>query len=198
MKGKEHKKMPLPKEEYYTYADYAEWSDDARYELIEGAPYLMSPAPTSAHQRISMELSGQFWAFLKDKSCQIFTAPFDVRLNAGAEDDTVVQPDILIVCDKTKIDSAGCVGVPDMVVEILSPSTAGYDRFRKYSLYQQYGVAEYWIVDPETKGVEVHVLNKDGLYVKRVFGEEDEAPVSILDGCTIRLAEVFGSWAVQK
>ncbi|MDR0310315.1 MAG: Uma2 family endonuclease, partial [Acidobacteriota bacterium] len=112
----------LQKDERYTYADYASWDTEERYELIDGVPYLMSPAPLRKHQSILFELSGQFRNFLKGKPCKAFAAPFDVRLNADTYDDTVVQPDLVVICDKLKLDAKGCVGAPDMVIEILSPS----------------------------------------------------------------------------
>jgi len=183
--------MPLPEEnERYTYTDYCTWDDSERWELIEGVPYAMSPVPTQAHQGISMELSSQIHNFLKGKTCKVFHAPFDVRLNADDEDDTVVQPDLLVVCDKSKLDGKSCKGAPDLVVEILSPSTARQDRWVKYNLYKDAGVREYWIVDPDTKTVSVNVLG-DGIYSAYAYGDTDTAPVSVLPGCMINLNDVF-------
>jgi Uma2 family endonuclease len=180
----------LQKETRYTYADYAGWDTKERYELIDGVPHLMSPAPTWKHQRISRELSYQFTAFLKGKPCEIFAAPFDVRLNADSYDDTVIQPDLVVICDKSKLSGTGCVGAPDMVVEILSPSTAGYDRVLKFNLYMRAGIREYWIIDPETKTVAVHVLQNGG-YMTSAYAETDIVPVRVLEGCAINLADVF-------
>ena len=183
--------MPLPKEsERYTYADYCTWDDSERWELIEGVPYAMSPAPAPKHQSISMELSSQFHNFLKGKPCKLYPAPFDVRLNADDGDDTVVQPDLSVICDRSKIDDKGCKGAPDLIVEIISPSTARHDRLVKYNLYKNAGVREYWIVDPDTKTVSVNVL-RDGMYVAYAYGDIDTAPVSVLPGCTINLQDVF-------
>ena len=182
----------LRKDTYYTYADYASWDTDDRYELIDGIPYLMSPAPATKHQKISSELHGQLYSLLKGKPCEVFAAPFDVRLNAaGDNDDTVVQPDIVVVCDKSKLDEKGCNGAPDMVVEILSPTTAGHDRILKFKQYLKAGVREYWIVDPENKDIMVHIL-ENGKYVTYVYSEQDTIPVYILDGCAVDLKEVFG------
>ena len=180
----------LQKEEYYTYADYAAWDDDARWELIDGAPHMMSPAPRTKHQRLIGEIFRQFSNFLIGKTCEAFVAPFDVRLNADTYDDTVVQPDISIVCDKSKIDKKGCRGAPDMIVEILSPSSLGYDRVLKFNKYLQAGVREYWIVDPEGKTVSVHIL-ENGKYVATAYGETDSVPVHVLEGCEIDMGIVF-------
>jgi len=178
-------------ETHYTYADYCAWDDETRYELIDGVPYAMSPAPTQAHQTIIGRIFNEIFNFLKGKPCQIFLAPFDVRLNAEAGDDTVVQPDLLVVCDKTKLDGKACVGAPDMVIEVLSQSTARHDRLVKFRLYEKVGVREYWIVDHENSIVEVHIL-ENGHYNKQAFGESDDLHVHILEGCTINLADIFG------
>ena len=183
--------MPLLQEEQrYTYADYCTWDDNERWELIEGVPYAMSPAPAWRHQGISRELSYQLTDFLKGKPCKVFAAPFDVRLNADDEDDTVVQPDIVVICDRSKLSGTGCKGVPDMIIEILSPSTAQRDKWIKFNLYQRAGVREYWIVDPDSKMVTVHVL-RDGVYTTAAYGDTGAAPVNALPGCEINLEDVF-------
>ena len=173
----------------YTYSDYLEWDDDQRWELIDGVPILMT-APTVQHQRISGNLFASLHSFLKGKTCEVFYAPFDVRLNADTFDNTVVQPDVLVICDRTKLEKTGCKGAPDFVIEILSPSTSSHDRFLKFDLYRKSGVREYWIVEPDTKKVSVHTLSNED-YITRVYGEADVAPISVLDNCTIDLAEVF-------
>jgi len=174
----------------YTYADYEGWNDGNRYELIDGFVYLMS-APSSIHQSISMELSKQLAVFLTGKQCRVFAAPFDVCLNGlGDEDDTVVQPDILVVCDTTKIERKYCNGAPDMVIEILSPSTSSRDIFTKLNKYQKAGVREYWVVDPDTMAVNVHILEND-CYVIHSYESEDEIAVTVLEGCVIKLPDVF-------
>ena len=179
------------KQQHYTYEDYYSWDDGKRWELIDGSAYLMSPAHTWKHQGISVTLSRQLSTFLLDKPCKVFTAPFDVRLNADTGDDTVVQPDLVVICDRSKLDEkGGCKGVPDMVVEILSPSTATRDKLTKFRLYQNAGVREFWIVDQETRTVSVHIL-ENGKYITSVFGENDSAPVHVLDGCEINLTDVF-------
>jgi len=174
----------------YTYADYASWDDDIRYELIDGIPYVMF-APSTAHQSILMDLSRQFAGFLKGKPCRVFAAPYDVCLSGlGDEDDTVVQPDILVVCDESKIDDKRCNGAPDMTIEILSPSTSKRDLLTKLIKYQNAGVREYWIVDPDEEAVKVHIL-ENGLYVISSYESTETVAVSVLDGCKIALPEVF-------
>jgi Uma2 family endonuclease len=125
------------KPERYTYADYAKWDTDKRYELIHGVPYAMA-GPSSAHQRLSSRLIGQLYVFLQRRPCEVFSAPFDVRLNADESDDIVVQPDISVICDKSKIDDRGCIGAPDMIIEILSPGTSKRDTITKFNLYRQF------------------------------------------------------------
>jgi len=180
----------LKRNEYYNYSDYLNWETEQRYELIDGVPYLMSPAPSWTHQNISIELSRQFANFLLDKACKVFTAPFDVRLNADENDDTVVQPDLVIVCDRSKLVKTGYMGVPKMVIEILSPSTARHDKLLKFNKYLEAGVSEYWIVDPESKTLSVYLL-KSGEYFSRVYSETDVVPVTALEGCAINMQSVF-------
>ena len=178
-------------EKKYTYADYVKWDDDARYKLIEGVPYMMS-SPNYDHQSISMELAYQIRSFLSDKSCKVLSAPFDIRLNAVKKDDTVVQPDIVVICDRSKITKSSCVGAPDMVIEIISPSTSQFDRLIKFQQYLKHGVREYWIVDPESRTATVHILRKK-TYVTNVYGDNDSAPVHVLEGLIINLSAVFNA-----
>lgn len=183
--------QPLLKEgRKYTYADYCTWDDDERWELIDGVAYAMSPAPTWKHQGISRNLIGQLYAFLDGKSCKVFAAPFDVRLNAETDDDTVVQPDIVIICDHSKLGGTGCAGAPDMVVEILSPSTASKDMLLKYNKYLNAGVREYWIVDPDTQVVRVCIL-RDGKYDSIDYLDAALIPIHVLKGCEIDIKKVF-------
>ena len=184
-------KPKLQETQRYTYADYCTWGDDERWELIDGIPYAMSPSPTRTHQKIVGNIYSRLEHFLRGKSCEVYISPFDVRLNPGTKDDTVVQPDIVVVCDKSKLNDSGCVGAPDMVVEVLSPSTARRDRWLKFTRYIKAGVREYWIVDPETKTASVHILI-DGAYTANAYSDEDTVPVFVLDGCKINMGEVFG------
>jgi len=176
--------------ERYIYEDYAGWDDDERCELIDGVIYMLS-SPSQAHQEIGGELFWQLRGFLKEKLCKVFQAPFDVCLNsAGDKDNTVVQPDIVIVCDKSKLDGKRCNGAPDMVIEILSASTSKRDMVIKFKKYLQAGVREYWIVDPDRKVVSVNILN-NGNYIAHAYGDEDIVPVHVLEGCKIDMKDVF-------
>ena len=183
-------KPVVQKTQRYTYADYCAWGDDQRWELIDGRPHAMAPAPGRFHQSISGNIYVQLKQFLRGKTCEVYISPFDVRLNADTKDNTVVQPDVLVVCDPSKLDEKGCAGAPDMVVEVLSPSTLRHDRLIKFNKYLGAGVREYWIVDPESKTVSAHIL-KDGAYTTSAYSDEDTAPVHVLEGCNIDLGEVF-------
>ncbi|GHV91414.1 hypothetical protein AGMMS50268_19170 [Spirochaetia bacterium] len=176
---------------YYTYADFLEWDESERCELVDGE-IVMLGAPTSDHQHLVMELAYQIRRFLEGKSCQVFPAPFDVRLHPAEDDsdDTVFEPDIVVICDPSKIEKRGCKGAPDLIIEIMSPSSARYDRVVKFRRYQQAGVREYWIADPETKSVQACIL-ENGHYTVTMYDDTNTAPVSVLPGCTIDLTTVF-------
>ncbi len=188
--------MPLPKQgTEYTYEDYLTWPEDERWEIIEGVPY-MQAAPSSIHQEISMELSTQIAAYLRGKLCKVYAAPFCVRFTKGIEMSNnqvknVVEPDISVICDRSKIDKQGCNGAPDMIIEILSPSTARADRFLKFNLYEKNGVTEYWLVDPEQKIISVHILQVNHKYGIQVFDEKAKIPVSIFEDLKIDIGTVF-------
>ncbi len=188
--------LALKQEERFTYGDYLTWDDGERWELIDGVPYNMSPAPRVRHQLILGELHRQVANWLLDKPCQLFLAPFDVRLPEADESDdlveTVVQPDLSVVCDKTKLDDAGCRGAPDLIVEILSPSTAHKDLKVKFDRYERAGVREYWIVDPTGSTVQIYTVGMDGKYGRpEVFGAVDRVSVGIFPELEIDLATVF-------
>ena len=157
--------MGLPRRdiEYHTYADYCSWPDDARYELIDGVAYAMGPAPVRRHQGILGEVFRQVANILEGSPCRPYIAPFDVRLPKTDEIDndvdTVVQPDLVVICDRAKLDDKGCRGAPDWVVEVLSPSTAGHDQILKRALYQRVGVREYWLVHPVDRIVTIYTLD---------------------------------------
>lgn len=180
----------------YTYADYLAWDTKDRCEIIDGTAYMMG-APTVVHQTVSRELLGQFWTFLKGKPCQVFAAPFDVRLfpREDGSDDTVVQPDLLVICDKSKIaDNRACRGAPDLVIEILSPSNSGPAMFLKYSKYLKAGVREYWVVNPETREIQTHVFEKGegekpGRYVSTLHNDGVDA--SVLPGLKINFNAIW-------
>ena len=178
------------RDERYTYADYTGWDAESRYELIDGKAYMMS-SPTATHQRILGSFFLQFNSFLVGKQCVVFFAPFDVCLNAkGDEDDTVVQPDLIVVCDKSKIEKKRCNGAPDLIIEIVSPSTSRHDRITKLNKYLQAGVKEYWIADPDDQAVTVHMLENDR-YVISAYEGNETISVNILDGCSIILPHIF-------
>ena len=185
--------MALPESQRLTFADMQSWPEDERVELIDGIP-VMQAAPARIHQLISRRLLFQIGSFLEDKECEIYYAPFAVRLFESSEDrpedvDTVVEPDLVVVCDKEKLDDAGCKGAPDLIIEILSPSTQRHDRMVKYNLYQRAGVERYWIVDPETKTVQVCTL-EDGLYgAPQVYSRDDNIVMD--NGCVVELGRVF-------
>ena len=142
----------------YSYADYLVWKIKERVELLKGKILEMS-ASSPIHQEISGNLQGALFVFLKNSKCKLYTAPFDVRFPQKGESQvyTVVQPDLCVVCDFEKIDSKGCVGAPDLVVEILSPGNSKKEMKSKFALYQEEGVREYWVVDPERELVFVYV-----------------------------------------
>ncbi|MFW6238208.1 MAG: Uma2 family endonuclease [Halanaerobiales bacterium] len=183
-------------ERQYTYGDYLSWVDDGRYELIEGKACMMYPAPSRRHQKIIIEFIRQLSQYLLEKDCEVYAAPFDVRLPEGDQDDenvqTVVQPDILLMCDEDKLDEKGVRGAPDLVMEVISPASGVRDRKVKRELYERHGVKEYWLVDYLEEVVEVYILNNDGEYGKsEVYQEEDVVPVSVLEDLKIDLNYVF-------
>ena len=188
--------MALPAEKArYTFADVLTWDENERAEIINGEAVMMAP-PTTAHQLISGEIFRQLANYLEGKKCRAIPAPFAVRLFEQDGDtpdnvDTMVEPDISIVCDHGKLDKHGCKGAPDMVVEILSPSTQRHDRLVKLGLYQRAGVREYWIVSPEERAVQVFILSNGLLLPHEVYGREGVAKVNVLDGCFIELSKVF-------
>lgn len=188
--------MALPAEkERYTFADVLTWDEKERVEIINGEAVMMAP-PSSIHQKISMAISAQLYNFLEGKKCEVYPAPFAVRLfeqegNAPEDVDTMVEPDISVICDKSKIDKRGCKGAPDLIVEILSPSTRRHDRLVKLGLYQRAGVREYWIVNPEEKTVQVLLLEDGKLLPREEYGRDGVAKVNVLNGCFIELAKVF-------
>ena len=189
--------MSLPaKQERFTFADCLTWDEDKRIEIIDGEAFMMA-TPSRIHQGICFEIGRQLGNYLEGKQCRVYPAPFGVRLFEQDGDspenvDTVVEPDISVVCDRSKLDMYGCKGAPDLIVEVLSPSTQRHDQLVKLNLYQRAGVQEYWIVDPENRTVRVMVRAGDGiLQVREVYRQDDVAKVNVLDGCFIELSKVF-------
>jgi Uma2 family endonuclease len=178
-------------QEYYTYADVLEWDESVRAEIIDGELYMMAE-PLTVHQDIHRELFLSIGNFLKGKPCTVYSAPFGVRFYPRLDnsDDTHVEPDITVICDQSRISERGCKGAPDLIIEILSPSTIRLDEKIKFRLYQRAGVREYWIVDPERRLVRVHILT-NGSYVTTTYDDTDTIEVSVLPGCVINLKEVF-------
>ncbi len=180
----------------YTFADCLGWDEKERAEIIGGEVLMMAP-PSRIHQKISGEIFRQLANFLEGKRCEVYSAPFGVRLFEKDGDrpedvDTVVEPDITVVCDTSRLDQHGCKGAPELVMEILSPSSRRHDMLVKLNLYQRAGVREYWIVNPDDKDVQVFLLDGSGLFrVHGFYGREDIARVNVLEGCFIELCKVF-------
>jgi len=188
---------PAVKLDTYTYQDYKNFDDSMRCEIIEGEVVMMTPAPSRFHQDISGNLYFKFRNFLKNKKCKAYYSPMDVLLNyeyKGENSDIILQPDLLVLCDKNKLDTRGVLGAPELVVEILSPSTLKYDLGKKLELYLAYGVKEYWIVDPHAKTIHLNYeVNKD--YEETIFylDEPDKNIIKsrLFEGLEIPLNEVF-------
>lgn len=181
--------LALRTEKHYTYADYLQWPDETRYELIDGEAFLMSPAPLVEHQEIAGEVFRQLANQLDGKPCRPYIAPVDVRLpradEADAAIDTVVQPDVLVVCDPGKVDRRGVRGAPDWLLEVLSPSTAAHDQIAKRRTYERAGVREYWLVHPGDRTLTVYVLDNGQYGRPDIYELKDETPIGVLPGVSI-------------
>lgn len=192
--------MGLPEtqtDQRFTYGDYVKWPDDERWELIEGRAYAMTPSPTVRHQQVLAAFAGLLWQFFEGKPCRAFAAPLDVRLPEANEKDesieTVVQPDLLVVCDPAKLDDKGVRGAPDLVIEILSESTAARDLGEKLRLYEKHGVRCYIIADPWGKTLTVRYLETEHQFGSpELFAGKTAMPVRIFEGLTLDLERVFG------
>ncbi len=188
--------MAIPAEKRkYSFSDHLSWDESDRVELLDGELIMMAP-PARIHQEISVELMRQLANFLEGKRCRVYHVPFAVRLfeqDGDTPEDvkTVVEPDISVVCDPGKLDGRGCKGAPDMVMDILSPSTQRHDRLVKLDLYQRAGVREYWIVDPDSRTVQVFLLEHGSVLPHEVYERDAVAKVNVLDGCFIELTKVF-------
>ena len=175
----------------YTTADYLQWRFQERVELIWGQLFKMSPAPSSRHQIISGSLHSIFWNYLKNKSCKVFAAPFDVYLPTENKN-TVVQPDLCVICDPAKIQHKGCVGSPDLVIEILSPGNSRKEMREKYDLYEACGVLEYWVVFIEEQIVQRYQLDQRGVYqAQKPNVTGDVVSPLCLAGLGVAVEEVF-------
>jgi Uma2 family endonuclease len=183
-------------DEKFSYADYLYWPDDERWEIIEGVAYDMSPAPAREHQRLSAIIFAKIYNFVSGKECEVYFAPFDVRLTSSQDEadeeiETVVQPDIVVICDQNKLDKRGCFGAPDITVEILSPSTSYKDQTEKLLLYEKHGVKEYWIVNPDAKYVMIYHLEGVKYGKPEYLTENDILKSRALEGLKIDLSEVW-------
>jgi Uma2 family endonuclease len=170
-----------------TYADYCSWDDGERWELIDGIPYNMTPAPSTRHQRILSNLSLAILSFLKGKSCQGYVAPTDVVF----DEFNVVQPDLLVVCDRAKVTEANIQGAPDLVAEIISPSTSRKDRREKRALYERFGVKEYLVIDPVNETVERLRLLRGKYGSPDVFGWDETMKLALFPALILNLWEIF-------
>ena len=175
--------LAIKQDQKYTFADYDSWPEGERWEIIEGIPYAMT-APSRLHQKIVLKLGNQIDQYLEGKTCEIYPAPFNVRLPVENEADelieTTVEPDLSIICDPDKLDDKGCRGAPDWIIEVLSPSTTLRDMNTKRDLYQQQGVKEYWIVHPLERWVMLYTLDETGNYAKPlVVGMDEATPVNL-------------------
>ncbi|WP_209331985.1 Uma2 family endonuclease [Lunatimonas salinarum] len=180
----------------YNYADYLTWEIDEMVELIRGKVFRLAAAPRVIHQRISGRIFNTLYNFLEGKPCEVFSAPFDVRLPVASkrnEDiDTVVQPDLCVVCDPEKIDERGCLGAPDLIVEILSPGNNKKDIKLKYEVYEASGVKEYWVIHPDERTLLIYTLTSGSYHSSRLFTLGDKVSSQAVAGFELELDDVFG------
>ena len=178
--------------EKMSYSELLRIDDEKRYELIDGIPYLMA-SPSVAHQDILGELYYQLKTYLRGKRCRVFVAPLDVKLSGSLDDKkeyNVVEPDIMIVCDPTKINKKNIQGAPNMIIEIVSPNNPAHDKLVKLNLYQKFGVKEYWIVSLEDQIISVFLLNDKNIYtIPKAYYLDEKVKVNVLDDCYIDLKE---------
>jgi len=199
MNAKKEDTVKEPDLEYtnHSYADYLTWQMDEVVELIKGKIFKKAAAaPKRIHQKVSGELFLRLGNFLKGKKCQVYSAPFDVRFTTSSKEDKkiydVVQPDICVICDLEKLDDRGCIGAPDLIVEILSPGNSKTELKHKFELYESNGVGEYWIIHAETQDLLIYSLI-DGKYVpSRLFTSGDVVESRVIEGFKLDLEEFFG------
>lgn len=177
----------------YSYADYLKWQLQEKVELIRGKILAMSPAPTRLHQDIAVKMTIKWGNFLEKCPCKVYTAPFDVRLPIASKGkaDTVVQPDLCVVCDLSKLDDAGCNGTPELIIEILSKGNSKREMDTKFNLYQEAGVQEYWIIDPLRQMVLLYVMNDGKLVTGRPLLEDDTVTSHLFPDFSVSVAELF-------
>jgi Uma2 family endonuclease len=180
----------------YSYADYLTWEMDEMVELIKGKVFKReAAAPRMSHQKISIHLAAEFYTFLKGKTCQVFHAPFDVRLPVKSmrnqDIDTVIQPDLCVICDPSKIDEAGCLGAPDLVIEILSPGNNKRELKNKYEVYEESGVKEYWVIHPNEQTLLIYSLRDGKFQASRLFASGDIVESVCVPGMRIDMEQLF-------
>lgn len=180
----------------YTYADYQKWTFQERLELIKGKIYAMSPAPNRKHQEVSVRVTTDLYNFLENRPCKVYSAPFDVRLTPRKNDKhgkvhTVVQPDICVVCDLDKLDDLGCVGAPDLIIEILSPGNTRKEMQNKFEIYQENGVAEYWIIHPTDEYILQYVTENGKYKVGKYYYEEEIVESSSVKDFKVMVSDVL-------
>ena len=199
MKTKEKKEiLKEPSTVYggkYSYADYLTWQLDEMVEIIKGKLFKMTAAPSRIHQKVAGKLYYYLYGFLEGKPCDVYIAPFDVRLpktTTNNEDiHTVVQPDICVICDKSKLDDAGCIGAPDLIVEILSPGNNKKELKNKYEVYQESGVKEYWIIHPSEQTLLIYSLKNGNFVPSRLFASGDKVGSDVIPGFSLGLEDFF-------
>lgn len=175
----------------YTYDDYLKFSEDTIVEIIDGRISAMSPAPSRIHQEIITELLSELRNYIRlnNGPCKVYAAPFDVVLKNDDEElgssKNIVQPDISVICDKNKLTDKGCVGSPDMIIEIISPSNSRDDYIKKLNLYEQFKVREYWIVNPINKSILVYTLSENGYEMPNIYTFNDKVKVNIYENLEI-------------
>lgn len=181
----------------YSYADYLTWQFKERVELIKGWISKMSPAPSTGHQTIAWDFTYYFANYFRKSDCKPFFAPFDVRLldSKKSKSDqqvfTVVQPDICVICDEKKLDERGCLGAPDLIIEIVSPGNSKREMKTKYELYEENGVKEYWIANPLEKNIMLYVLKAKKYHLKKIYFDDDTIESVLFKGLVIDLKEIF-------
>lgn len=179
-----------------TYKDYLTYEENERIELIEGEIYNMAPAPSRIHQKLINELSYLINHHIKSNNgpCEVYTAPFDVILNDSDNDifssRNVVQPDISVICDKNKLTDKGCVGSPDMIIEVVSPYNSSTDYVKKTYIYELYGVTEYWIIDPMKKAIIVYILEDNAYNSFEIYSFNDKIKVGIFKDLVIDFSAI--------
>ena len=181
----------------YSYADYLTWIFQDKLELFKGKISQMSPAPNRYHQVVSGNLQGILWNAFKNHSCNLYAAPFDVRLldkkksTENKDIFTVVQPDLCVVCDENKLDDKGCIGAPELIIEILSPGNSKKEMKYKFDLYEEAGVLEYWIVNPENRTILIYILKENEFVGLHPLIEEDQIKSPLFPNLDFILEEIF-------